>query len=338
MTWLIAYFPGDPLRAVDPAAPASIRVVPTAEVTAYRELVDCDPAWVASTWEHLAQAGPRLLQAPQAVRVWEVAAALARHRLDADVTSLITHGQLEAWAGRTLTGHDLARICEAIPNSSIPEAFGIIVHSMDSQDAEEIADLRGSMVDGYDAERVNRVLGRISEVSGLPVVCVWAYRDAVGFGGDSGFYIEIDGRLHHCAGELWRWLNTPEDLPDAPTAPGPPSSWVGALSDLHEDRLAHDDGNHNYALRDDLDAAEDSRPDQRLLALAEALHVDPLDLDDTVHDLVDKSASAINNGGLDKQIPFLVDQLGEVATEQLLSRHLIEAKAAATVLGDLLDD
>lgn len=321
MTWLLAYFPGDPRRPADPADPASIRIVPTAEVTAYRDLTDCDPAWGAGTWDHLAQAGPGLLQAPQAVRVWEIAAALARHRLDADVTSLITRGQLEAWAGRPLTDHDLARIDEAIPNSSIPEAFGAIVDGMDSRDAEEIGDLRGSMADGYDAERVNRVLGRISEVSGLSVVCVWAYRDAVGVGGDSDFYIEIDGRLHHCAGDLWRWLNTPEDHPDAPTAPGPPASWVGAPSDLHEDQLGCDDGSLNYALRDDLDvtdAAEDSRPDQRLLALAEALQVDPLDLEDTVHDLVGKSAGAINNGGLDKQVPFLLDQLGEAATEQLI--------------------
>lgn len=50
MTWFVAYFPGDPQHPADPADPASIRVMGTADVTntrqvtAYRDLADCDPA------------------------------------------------------------------------------------------------------------------------------------------------------------------------------------------------------------------------------------------------------------------------------------------------------
>lgn len=137
MTWLVAYFPGSPQRPADPADPASIRVLPTADVTAYRDLADCEPAWVARTWNQLVQAGPGLLQAPQAVRVWELAATLAQHRLDAKVASLITREQLECWAGRPLTDDDLDRLDEAIPESSIPEAIGTIVDGMDTNDADE---------------------------------------------------------------------------------------------------------------------------------------------------------------------------------------------------------
>jgi len=99
MTWLVAYFPGDPERPTDPADPASIRVVRTADVVAYQELADCEPAWVTRIWNHLVRVGPGLLQAPQAVRVWELAATLAQHRLDANVASLITREQLVSRAG-----------------------------------------------------------------------------------------------------------------------------------------------------------------------------------------------------------------------------------------------
>jgi hypothetical protein len=47
---------------------------------------------------------------------------------------------------------------------------------------DSIAELRGSMIDGYDDDRVNRVLGRISAATGLDLVCVWASYDAWGKG------------------------------------------------------------------------------------------------------------------------------------------------------------
>ncbi|WP_018685335.1 hypothetical protein [Actinokineospora enzanensis] len=139
--WLVAYFPGDPQHPADPADPAAIRVVGTADVAdaivAYRDLVHCDPAWVLGTWKHLSEAGPGELQAPQVIRIWELAAQLAQHRLDADAASLITHEQLEAWAGRPLTDLDLDRLDVAIPNSSIPAAIGEIVAGLDSKDGRE---------------------------------------------------------------------------------------------------------------------------------------------------------------------------------------------------------
>ncbi|MCI2421125.1 hypothetical protein MOQ72_27145 [Saccharopolyspora sp. K220] len=61
-----------------------------------------------------------------------------------------------------------------------------------------------------------------------------------------------------------------------------------------------------------------ARPDQRLLALAEKLELDTLDLYDVVHDLHTKPASTINNDGLETQIRYLLDQLGEAETEQVI--------------------
>ncbi len=43
----------------------------------------------------------------------------------------ITREQLEAWAGRPLSDDEVARLDEAIPNSSIPEAVEAIVASFD---------------------------------------------------------------------------------------------------------------------------------------------------------------------------------------------------------------
>lgn len=252
MTWLVAYFPGDPERPADPADPTAIRVLRTGDVVAYRYLPYCEPEWVVGTWDHLVKAGTGLLQAPQAVSVWKLAAELALQRLDAKAMSLITPERLEEWAGRPLTYSDLVRLDKAIPDSSVPEAIGMIVAGMDERDTEAIADLRGSMVIDYDAERVNQVLGRISAVSGLRIVCVWDYHDAFGFGGDSDFFVDVDGRFHYCAGDLCRWLNTPEYEPDAPDVPGAPSSWVGAPSEFHQGQFAYHDKGHNYALRDNL--------------------------------------------------------------------------------------
>ena len=84
MTWVVAYFP------------------------------------VTRTWNYLAHKGHGLLQAPQAVRVWELAATLAQQQLDASAAALITREQLECWAGRPLTDDDLDRLDEAIPTPPYP--------------------------------------------------------------------------------------------------------------------------------------------------------------------------------------------------------------------------
>jgi hypothetical protein len=116
---------------------------------------------------------------------------------------------------------------------------------------ETIADLRGSMVDGYRPEDVNRTLSRISDASGLRLVCVWDIYDSCGPGGNSQFYVEEgSGRLRELAGDLWRWLNDDPDDPDALTSPGTPGSWIGDLADFTTADPEYDDGFCNYALRD----------------------------------------------------------------------------------------
>jgi hypothetical protein len=116
---------------------------------------------------------------------------------------------------------------------------------------EAIADLRGSMVDGYCPEDVNRVLGRISDASGPQLVCVWDTYDSSGPGGNSQFYtVEDSGRLREVAGDLWRWLNDDPDTPDAPSSPGSPASWVGEPADFSTADLEYHDGFCNYASHD----------------------------------------------------------------------------------------
>lgn len=43
---------------------------------------------------------------------------------------LITHKELEAWAGRPLTPEDMEKIAQAIPWSSIPDAIGVIAENI----------------------------------------------------------------------------------------------------------------------------------------------------------------------------------------------------------------
>ncbi|RCG21112.1 hypothetical protein DQ384_36465 [Sphaerisporangium album] len=115
-----------------------------------------------------------------------------------------------------------------------------------------VSDLRGSMAEGYDDRAVNTILGRISEASGLRLVCVWDLYDEAGVGGNSQFYVATEeGRLHKLVGDLWRWLNGDPDDPDTPHFPGAPSSWIGPLADKTPDDLPYDDGFCNYAIVDE---------------------------------------------------------------------------------------
>jgi hypothetical protein len=74
---------------------------------------------------------------------------------------------------------------------------------------------------------------------------------------------------------------------------------------------------HSAPVRTDL---ERSVPARRMVALAEELNVDPRGLDDVVHDLVSNTASEINNGGLEAQIAYLLDEVGEAETAQAIRR------------------
>ena len=51
----------------------------------------------------------------------------------------ITRAQLEAWAGRPLSDGEVDTLDDAIPNSSIPEAVGVIVAHMETPTREERA-------------------------------------------------------------------------------------------------------------------------------------------------------------------------------------------------------
>ncbi|WP_431921405.1 hypothetical protein [Nonomuraea jabiensis] len=114
-----------------------------------------------------------------------------------------------------------------------------------------ISKWKASMVGGYDDDAVNTVLGSISEVSGLHLMCVWDYYDEYGPGGDSDFYVESDdGSLHYLAGDLYEWLSVPPDSEDAPEGPGDPTTWVGGPADIGPDDIALQDDQHNYALQD----------------------------------------------------------------------------------------
>jgi hypothetical protein len=58
---------------------------------------------------------------------------------DEAITELISREQAEAWAGRTLTDELWNRLTECVPLSSVPEAIGTIIDSMDDNDDEEDA-------------------------------------------------------------------------------------------------------------------------------------------------------------------------------------------------------
>jgi hypothetical protein len=49
---------------------------------------------------------------------------------------LLTTGQLEEWAGRALSQDEIARITDAIPHSTVPEAIGLIADGMKERDNE----------------------------------------------------------------------------------------------------------------------------------------------------------------------------------------------------------
>jgi hypothetical protein len=55
-----------------------------------------------------------------------------------------------------------------------------------------------------------------------------------------------------------------------------------------------------------------------LIALADELEVTCEDLDDLIHEIVSRQATKINNGGLQDQISYLIDQLGPQGTRAAL--------------------
>lgn len=120
-----------------------------------------------------------------------------------------------------------------------------------ARNLKHITRFRGNMIHGYDNDDVNAVLGQISDVTGLTIVCVWEYYDDYGYGGDSRFCILSDnGTLYQQVGDLYPWLSGTPDDPHTPDSPGDPSTWIGPAEHITESAFVNGDGFHNYALAD----------------------------------------------------------------------------------------
>jgi hypothetical protein len=119
-----------------------------------------------------------------------------------------------------------------------------------------IADLRGRFEDGYSADGIRSVFGRIHDEGGPYLVCVWEYADAYGFGGTSQFYAEDeDGGLFEVQPDIHRWLSGQQETP------GPVDTWVCAPVAEPTEFSVSDDF-HNYAKADmALFAASDGQTD-----------------------------------------------------------------------------
>jgi len=108
----------------------------------------------------------------------------------------------------------------------------------------DIADLHGRFKDGYSADDIRTVFGRIHDEDGPYLVCVWEYADQCGFGGDSQFYAEEwDGGLVEVQPDIRRWLSGQQETP------GPVGTWLCAPVAEPTEFPATDDL-HNYARAD----------------------------------------------------------------------------------------
>ncbi|MEU5900384.1 hypothetical protein [Streptomyces venezuelae] len=108
----------------------------------------------------------------------------------------------------------------------------------------ETADLRARFEDGYSADDILIVFGRIHDAGGPYLVCVWDYADAFGFGGNSEFFAEDEnGTLFEVAPDLHEWLSGQR------ATPGPADTWVCAPVAEPTEFPVSDDF-HNYARTD----------------------------------------------------------------------------------------
>ncbi|MFR9753922.1 hypothetical protein ACL02S_23185 [Nocardia sp. 004] len=171
--------------------------------------------------------------------------------------------QVVQWGGYRLTPSEVERLRRNIRTSTIPEVIsevvGGIVDDRTRVLAENLssclapAELRGSLAAGHTPEKANAILGQISDLAGVRVICVWDHIDADGFGGHSNFYIEDneDETILELSGDLRAWLTENPDSPDCPATSGNPSTWFGsAAAELTAEDIAHNDGLLNYALHD----------------------------------------------------------------------------------------
>ncbi|MFF4699891.1 hypothetical protein [Streptomyces chattanoogensis] len=117
-------------------------------------------------------------------------------------------------------------------------------HETDEQAAPNLltrlADLRGRFNDGYTADDVRSVFGRISNEGGPYLVCLWDNADEYGFDGNSQFYAETEGAFYEISPDIHQWLSGAQETP------GPVETWVCApVAEPFE--FAVSDDFHNYA-------------------------------------------------------------------------------------------
>jgi hypothetical protein len=63
---------------------------------------------------------------------------------------------------------------------------------------------------------------------------------------------------------------------------------------------------------------------ERLVEKASAAGLEPEDMDETVHELASSIAADINNGGLDEQVRYLVEEMGAEHTERQIDELIQE--------------
>ena len=61
-----------------------------------------------------------------------------------------------------------------------------------------LADLAGAFSNGYTPKDVNRVCSRISEATGIELCILWDFYDDAGFGGNSDYAVQFNGKLYEC--------------------------------------------------------------------------------------------------------------------------------------------
>jgi hypothetical protein len=98
--------------------------------------------------------------------------------------------------------------------------------------------------EGYDEDAINDILGHIQELTDTTIVCLWEFRDHLGYGGESELFLLDDGALYCLGGDLWPWLL--DGTSEAPNGPGTPAQWKGHPTGQVA-REFQGDGRHNLA-------------------------------------------------------------------------------------------
>ncbi|MCK0441212.1 hypothetical protein MUG78_17575 [Gordonia alkaliphila] len=114
---------------------------------------------------------------------------------------------------------------------------------------QNIADCEGVFANGYTSEMINETARDLAAATGTEMICVWAYIDDFGYGGDSQIYTVRDGVVHEIGGTLQDWLHYNADGGDLRVQLSPPDTWVGVVATEPQGwSELSGDGHSNYAL------------------------------------------------------------------------------------------